>query len=99
MFIRHKPNKPKRIKPLIQEVVPQEQPLEEPIDVAEVAAQKVEEVMNMAPVGLVVEDAIAFLDQACEEECAEEPVEPIGEIEPAQDLDEVSSSDEGDTTE
>lgn len=96
MFIRQRSNAHK--KPVKkQEAVPQEQPL---VDVAEVAAQKVEEVMNMAPASLMVEEAIAFLDQACEEECADEPVEPIGEAEPAQDFDdEVSSSDEGDTTE
>lgn len=67
MFIRRKVNnKPRLSKPVIQEVVPQEQPLEEP-SIAEVALQKVEEILTMVPE--VVENV------AEPEQIAEEPIE------------------------
>ena len=95
MFIRGKSNRPK-FSGIKKEAVPQEQPL----DVAEIAVQKVEEVMNMVPVSIAVEEVEAFLNEDACEECAVAPVEPVGEAEPAQDLDdEVSSPEDGDITE
>lgn len=97
MFIRGKSNKRRYIKPVVEEVAPQEQPL----DIAEVAIQKVEEVLTMEPIvkeifaeeplveeepAMAEEDDFAIIDQAIEFiEDAEEPVEPIGEAEPAEE--------------
>lgn len=104
MFIRNRSRRPFISKPVVKEVAPQEQPLEQP-SIAEVALQKVEEVMRMVPESVPEEDAKAFLDESnnsCEE-CpkdemidevpAEEQVEPIGEDEPAPDLYEVPADD------
>jgi len=105
MFIRGKSNRHKHIASSIkQEVVPQEQPLEQP-SISEVALQKVEEVMNMVPESIPEENAEVSLDEnsnSCEE-ClkdemvdeapAEEQMEPIGEDEPASDLYEVPAED------
>lgn len=77
MFVRNRSHKPFISKPVIQEVVSQEQPLEQP-SIAEVALQKVEEVMRMA------QDTLTVQIEEEEEIEREEPVEPIGDIEPAQ---------------
>lgn len=94
MFIRGKSNKRRYIKPVVEEVAQQEQPL----DIAEVAIQKVEEVLTMEPIvkeifaeepvveeepAMAEEDDFAIIDQAIE--FIEEPVEPIGEAEPAEE--------------
>ncbi len=98
MFIRHRSNTYK--KSVKQEAVQQEQPLEQP-SIAEVALQKVEEVMRIVPESIPAEDVEAFLnesDNSCEE-CpkeemiAEEPVAPIGDIEFAQDIYGVPADD------
>lgn len=104
MFIRNRSHKPFISKPVVKEVAPQEQPLEQP-SIAEVALQKVEEVMRMVPESVPEENTKAFLDETDNsyEECpkdevideapAEEQVEPIGEDEPAPDLYEVPADD------
>ena len=104
MFIRNRSHRPFISKPIVKEVAPQEQPLEQP-SIAKVALQKVEEVMRMVPESILEEDAKSFLDESdnsCEE-CpkdevideapAEEQVEPIGEDEPVPDLYEVPADD------
>lgn len=104
MFIRGRSHRPFISKPVVKEVAPQEQPLEQP-SISEVALQKVEEVMRMVPESIPEEDVEAFLNESgnsCEE-CpkdeiidgvlAEEQVEPIGEDEPAPDLYEVPAED------
>lgn len=94
MFIRGKSNRRSIKSRVIKEVVPQEQPL----DVADIATQKVEEILAMAPEVIsepeveeeplaeeeVVEEPAPFEEAV--EFIAEEPVEPIGEAEPAEEL-------------
>jgi len=104
MFIRGKSHRPFISKPVVKEVAPQEQPLEQP-SISEVALQKVEEVMNMVPESIPEENAEVSLDESSNscEECpkdemvdeapAEEQMEPIGEDESAPDLYEVPAED------
>ena len=101
MFIRHQSNKHAVKSRVKKEAVPQEQPL----NVADIALQKVEEVLAMTPEVIeepvmteekIVEDA-TILNEAIDFIDAEEPAEPIGEDEPAEESDpDPSGEDEGD---